>query len=336
MRSAIPNPAPANTTRVPDSTDACHSTGASSSPVIVARAVARRFGDKVAVAGIDLAAGPGITGLLGPNGSGKSTFLRCLYGLVRPDAGEIVVAGAKLVGDGVAIRRRAAYAPGEIALYGELPAREHLEWLLRGRGHGALERALALAARLELPMDKRVRSFSHGMKRQLLVCAALAPEVPVRILDEPTEGLDPTKRGQVLEMLFEDASRGTTILLSSHHLGEVDRACARLVFVQAGRILADETTQAVKSRAARVVRLSFVAGADDARLERAMLDLGGATIAWQRRDGELRASVRVAEEPRDWLARFLSLPGLPAPQAIEHGKLSLAELYRELYGVEGC
>ena len=289
VRSAIPNPAPANTTRVPDSTDASHSTGASSSPVIVARAVARRFGDKVAVAGIDLAAGPGITGLLGPNGSGKSTFLR-----------------------------------------------EHLEWLLRGRGHGALERALALAARLELPMGKRVRSFSHGMKRQLLVCAALAPEVPVRILDEPTEGLDPTKRGQVLEMLFEDASRGTTILLSSHHLGEVDRACARLVFVQAGRILADETTQAVKSRAARVVRLSFVAGADDARLERAMLDLGGATIAWQRRDGELRASVRVAEEPRDWLARFLSLPGLPAPQAIEHGKLSLAELYRELYGVEGC
>ena len=309
---------------------------APSSPTIVARGVARRFGDKVAVAGIDLAAGPGITGLLGPNGSGKSTFLRCLYGLVRPDTGEIEVAGAKLVGDGVAIRRRAAYAPGEIALYGELTAREHLEWLLRGRERGALERGLALAARLELPLSKRVRSFSHGMKRQLLVCAALAPDVPVRILDEPTEGLDPTKRGQVLEMLFEDAARGTTVLLSSHHLGEVDRACARLVFVQAGRILADETTQAVKARAARVVRLAFAAGADDARLEQALRQLGGAQIGWERVEDELRASVRVDGEPREWLARFLSLPGLPPPRAIEHGKLSLAELYRELYGVEGC
>ncbi|MEY2746867.1 MAG: Daunorubicin/doxorubicin resistance ATP-binding protein DrrA, partial [Planctomycetota bacterium] len=179
-------------------------------PTIVARGVARRFGEKVAVAGIDLRVGPGITGLLGPNGSGKSTFLRCLYGLVRPDAGEIEVAGAKLVGDGVAIRRRASYAPGEIALYGEMSAREHLGWLLRGREAGAFERALELAARLELPVARRVRSFSHGMKRQLLVCAALAPGTSVRILDEPTEGLDPTKRGQVLEMLFEDAARGTT------------------------------------------------------------------------------------------------------------------------------
>ena len=296
----------------------------------------RRFGDKVAVAGMDLDVGPGITGLLGPNGSGKSTFLRCLYGVTRPDAGEIVVGGARLVGDGVAVRLQAAYAPGEIALYGELRADEHLQWFLRGRESNAWQRALEYAQRLELPLRKRVRTYSHGMKRQLMLCAALAPQVPVRILDEPTEGLDPSKRGAVLQLLQEDAARGTAILLSSHHLGEVDRVCARLVFVQAGRIIANETAATVRERAARLVRLSFAATVAEDSVKQTLQSLGGATLSSMVVEDQLRVSAQVAGEPREWLARALALPALPAPTTIEHGRLSLAELYRELYGVEGC
>ncbi len=296
----------------------------------------RRFGDKVAVAGMDLDVGPGITGLLGPNGSGKSTFLRCLYGVTRPDAGEIVVGGARLVGDGVAVRLQAAYAPGEIALYGELRADEHLQWFLRGRESNAWQRALEYAQRLELPLRKRVRTYSHGMKRQLMLCAALAPQVPVRILDEPTEGLDPSKRGAVLQLLQEDAARGTAILLSSHHLGEVDRVCARLVFVQAGRIIANETAATVRERAARLVRLSFASTVAEDSVKQTLQSLGGATLSSMVVEDQLRVSAQVAGEPREWLARALALPALPAPTTIEHGRLSLAELYRELYGVEGC
>jgi ABC-type dipeptide/oligopeptide/nickel transport system ATPase component len=240
------------------------------------------------------------------------------------------------VGDGVAVRLQAAYAPGEIALYGELRADEHLQWFLRGRESNAWQRALEYAQRLELPLRKRVRTYSHGMKRQLMLCAALAPQVPVRILDEPTEGLDPSKRGAVLQLLQEDAARGTAILLSSHHLGEVDRVCARLVFVQAGRIIANETAATVRERAARLVRLSFAATVAEDSVKQTLQSLGGATLSSMVVEDQLRVSAQVAGEPREWLARALALPALPAPTTIEHGRLSLAELYRELYGVEGC
>lgn len=301
---------------------------------IVARGLRRAFGPKTALHPTDLDLGPGgVIGLLGPNGSGKSTLLRMLVGLVRPDAGSARVAGAELAGDGTAIRRRCTYAPGELAVYGELRARDHLEWLLRGRDRAALPKALGIARTLGLPLDARVRTFSHGMKRQMLFAAALAPDVPVRILDEPTEGLDPTKRGAVLDLLAEDARRGTTVLLSSHHLGEVDRACERLVFLQDGRKVADETAESVARRARRLVRILYPADADLAAVDALLAAIPGARIV---RDGARVSAHLDTEDPRAFLARLADVPALPAPRSVEYGQLSLQELYRELYGVEGC
>lgn len=279
-------------------------------------------------------------GLLGPNGSGKSTLLRILVGLVRPDAGTASVAGVPLAGDGTAIRRRATYAPGELALYKELRADSHLEWFLRGRDRTALPRARAIAGQLGLPLRARVRTYSHGMKRQLMFAAALAPELPVRILDEPTEGLDPTKRGVVLDLLAQDArENGTTIVLSSHHLGEVDRACDRLVFLSLGKKIADETPASLGERAGRVLRLDFPSDSDRARITRAIEKIGGARLTRLETsaDGALRASLNLeTDDPRTFTAAALSSPDLPRPQAFEYGHLSLVEIYRELYGVEGC
>jgi len=299
---------------------------------IVARGLTRAFGTRTALHPTDLDLGPGgVIGLLGPNGSGKSTLLRMLVGLVRPDAGTALVAGAALQGDGTEIRRLCTYAPGELAVYGELRARDHLAWLLRGRAPGAHARAVALATDLGLPVDARVRTYSHGMKRQMLFAAALAPDVPVRILDEPTEGLDPTKRGTVLDLLAEDARRGTTVLLSSHHLGEVDRVCDRLVFLGAGRKIADETAEAVSQRARKLVRISYAANADLARIEAVLAAIPHTRVA---RDG-VRFSVHLSEaDPRAFLAALASAGSIPA--TVEYGQLSLQELYRELYGVEGC
>jgi len=301
---------------------------------IVTRGVARRFGDKLALAPASVEIGPGgITGLLGPNGSGKSTFMRVLTGLVAPDAGSARVDGVELAGDGTAIRRRATYSPGELHMYAEMRADEHLQWLLRGRGAGALARATELARELGLPMRKRVRGYSHGMKRQLLFAAALAPRVRVRILDEPTEGLDPSLRGRVLDLLREDAAAGTTILLSSHHLGEVDRACDRMIFMNEGRMIADESASAVTARAARLVRLEWPGGSDLERIERSLAMPGVKSVV---RTGT-RLSVLLQEpDARPFLAALTQLDRLPAPASIEHGKLSLHELYRDLYGVEGC
>jgi ABC-2 type transport system ATP-binding protein len=311
--------------------DPIPTTAAGDAGTIRARGLVRRFGDKTALAGVDLAAGPGgVIGLLGPNGSGKSTLLRILYGLVRPDAGTVELDGCAFAGDGLAIRERASYAPGEIALYGELTGARQLAFLLRGREREALDKACAQARLLDLPLERRVHGYSHGMKRQLLVCAVLAPRVRVRILDEPSEGLDPNKRGEVLALLEREKRAGTTILLSSHHLGEIDRVCDRLVFLHEGKKIADETRERVLERARRLVRLTF----DDPPDARLLEELPG--VARVRPEGALVRIELAADDPRPFLAALSSERRLPAPRSIEYGALSLPELLRELYGVEAC
>lgn len=305
---------------------------------IVTRGLTRRFGEQMALHPLDLEIGPGgITGLLGPNGSGKSTLMRCLVGLVRPDAGQATVAGQPLAGDGTAIRKRVAYAPGELHLYGELSGAEHLRWLLRGRPAAALKRAHELAADLQIPLGRHVRGYSHGMKRQLAFAAALAPDVPVRILDELTEGLDPSKRSQVLEVLRADVERGTTILLSSHHLGEVDAACDRLIFMNAGRCIADESAADVSRRAARLARIDYASAEHAATVLRA-LQAGGleqAGLSELRRVGTRLVAMLASPDPRPFLQVLGTHSELPTPRSVEHGRISLQELYRNLYGVEG-
>lgn len=301
---------------------------------IRARGITRSFHGRVALHPTDLDLGPGgIIGLLGPNGSGKSTLLRILTGLVRPDSGAAIVAGVALEGDGTAIRRRCAYAPGEIALYGEMRADDQLEWFLEGRDPASLARAREIAHELGLPLEKRVRAYSHGMKRQLLLAAALAPDVPLRILDEATEGLDPSKRTAVLDLLRAEARRGTTILLSSHHLGEVERVCDRLVFMNEGRKIADERADEFRSRARRFVRMTFDERADMSLVRDVLARTGGARVHV---DGS-HVQVEIdRDDPRSFLAEACRAADLPAVRAIVYGEMSLSEVYRDLYGIEGC
>jgi ABC-type multidrug transport system ATPase subunit len=291
----------------------------------------RRFGEVVALKPLDLELPPGaVVGLIGPNGSGKSTLMRMLVGLVAPTAGSAVVAGVALRGDGVEVRRRCTFAPGELGFYGELRGDEHLRWLLRGRDRAALRRGLALIERLGLPPRAKVRTYSHGMKRQLLFAAALAPDVPLRILDEPTEGLDPTKRGEVMDLLQEDRAAGRTTLLSSHHLGEVDRSCDRLLFLSRGVLLADESARDLAARARRLVRIGFAEPPAD--LEAVLRAAGAMEV--RRRGGQFSVLLR-DDDPRALLAVLAQRRDWPRPSSVEYGRLSLAELYRDLYGVEG-
>ncbi|MEO0652175.1 MAG: ABC transporter ATP-binding protein [Planctomycetota bacterium] len=297
----------------------------------VVRGLTRRFGEHLALAPLDLDLEPGtVVGLIGPNGSGKSTLMRMLVGLLRPSGGSATVAGVPLSGDGAAVRQQCTFAPGELGFYGELTCKSHLRWLLRGREGAAERRGVELLERLGLPLRSKVRTFSHGMKRQLLFAAALAPDLPLRILDEPTEGLDPSKRGEVMELLREDAGPGRTILLSSHHLGEVDAACDRLLFLNRGRLVADERAEALAERARRIVRLGWAEPPSDL----GWLANVPSVESVQRRDDGLTVLLN-GDDVRPLLRRLAERPDAVGPSRVEYGRLSLGELYRDLYGVEG-
>ena len=305
----------------------------SQSSTIHVRGLSRRFGSKQALSPIDLDVEPGeIVGLIGPNGSGKSTLLRCLTGVVKKDAGDVRIDGEPLKGDGVNVRRRVTYSPGEVNAYGELTGKAQLGWLLRGRDAETHARAEELATGLGLPLDGRVRTYSHGMKRQLLFAAAIAPKVKARLLDEMTEGLDPSMRARILDELRADADSGSAILLSSHHFGEVNRVCDRLVFIQDGEKLSEESPATIADRARGLATFEYQ---DAITAQSAHEQLSTEGVEAELRD--TRLLVRLAgDDPQAALALLLARTELPAPTSILYGQLPLADLYRELYGGDAC
>ncbi|MDF1729308.1 MAG: ABC transporter ATP-binding protein [Sulfitobacter sp.] len=297
------------------------------------RGLTKTFGQNQALAPLDLdIQSGGIVGLIGPNGSGKSTLMRSMIGLVRPDAGAIWVDGLELKGDGRNVRERLTYAPGEMGVYREMRGHAHLDWFLRGRDKATRQRAHELATGFGLPLDRRMGSYSHGMKRQLVFAAAMAPRVPVRILDEITEGLDPSRRTMVTETLRKDAETGTTILLSSHHFGEVDRVCDRILFMKLGNVIADTRAEVIHDRAARLLRLTW---SDDGPAQAVLDALPESSYDQARVSGNELVLELTQADPRPTLALLEGLSNLPAPGQVQFGASTLKAIYRDLYGVEG-
>jgi len=231
------------------------SRGDSAAPAIDVRGLVRRFGERAAVAGLDLSVARGESlGLLGPNGAGKTTTIRILSTLIRATAGEIRVLGIDPADDPVAIRRRIGVVPQEIALYDELTARENLEFFaqleLVPREQRAERVASALdAAGLADRAADRVATFSGGMKRRLNLVAALLHDPELVFLDEPTVGIDPQSRNRVFALVEELRARGTTLVYTTHQLGEVERLCDRIVVLDAGRKLAEGSLRELQARA---------------------------------------------------------------------------------------
>jgi len=196
-----------------------------------------------ALDGLDLAVAPGeVHGLLGPNGAGKSTTLRILLSLLRPDAGEVRLFGRDAWRDAVALHRRLAYVPGDVALWPDLSGGQVLAMLskLRGRtadGKGTdAKRTADLLERFDLDPGKKGRAYSKGNRQKVMLVAAFASETELLVLDEPTSGLDPLMEAEFRACLAEEKARGRTVLLSSHILAEVEEVCDRVSIVRRGRI----------------------------------------------------------------------------------------------------
>ncbi len=215
----------------------------------------KRFGPLVAVDGVSFETRRGeIYGLLGPNGAGKTTTLSMLAGLLRPDEGRIEFDGIDLAAEPLRVKARLGVVPQENALYDNLTAVEHLRFwteLYRLRGADrdrAVDRALDVVGLAARGRDK-VSTYSGGMKRRLNLALGLVHGPSAVLMDEPTVGIDPQARANILDVVRSVAASGTTVVYTTHYLEEAETLCDRIGIVDHGRLLAEGNLAELKLRA---------------------------------------------------------------------------------------
>jgi len=242
-------------------------------PLLVAENLTKDYGSFRALDALDLALAPGeVFGLLGPNGSGKSTALRLMLGFLRPTAGRATLAGFDCWTQGVDARRRVAYLPGELRLYENMTGRRLVTFLAKLRGDTPGPEVDALAKKLDIDIDRPLTHMSSGMKRKVALLTVLVPNVPLIVLDEPTNTLDPTMRDELLEQLKAAKARGQAVLFSSHVLQEVEAVCDRVGILRQGKLVhLQELAELRDGRAvfARMIGLAPLLGPDGERLPEA-------------------------------------------------------------------
>ena len=244
-----------------------------------------RYGEVVALDGLDLSIAQGtVVGLLGPNGAGKTTLVKVLSTLLRPTSGRARVLGADVVDEPLTVRRSIGLAGQFAAVDEELTGRENLEMVgqlyrlspavARRRAEEVLERFDLVAA-----ADRRVGTYSGGMRRRLDLGASLTGSPEVLLLDEPTTGLDPRSRSELWGVVDELRRDGTTVLLTTQYLEEADRLAQRVAVVDHGRIAAEGTPAELKATVGRDVLVLRVADpAATSRAAELLRDLSSADV----------------------------------------------------------
>jgi ABC-2 type transport system ATP-binding protein len=298
----------------------------------------KRFGDIRAVDGISFEVRKGeLYGLLGPNGAGKTTTMSMLSGLLRPDEGRILFDGVDLAADPIRVKAHLGVVPQETALYENLSARENLRFWggLYGLAGVALDRAVdrvleqvGLAGRAK----DAVKGYSGGMKRRLNLGLGLVHSPRAVLMDEPTVGIDPQARLNILEVIRNVVASGATVLYTTHYLEEAETLCDRIGIMDHGRILAEGTLEELKRRVGKkeilTVRGGFDTEAEKTRLQgtagvlSVVAEPGKIVIVV---DGSGRAAV-------DLLAGILS-SGLPV-EGVSIQPPSLSSLFLDLTGRE--
>jgi daunorubicin resistance ABC transporter ATP-binding subunit len=227
--------------------------------IIEARGLEKRFGDVEALAGLDLVAESGrVTALLGPNGAGKTTFVSAVATLLRPDAGELRVAGVDVASEPQRVRQVIGLAGQYASVEPAMTGRENLEMVARLFG---LDRRASRAATGEVlerlgladAGDRLVRTYSGGMRRRLDLGASLVGRPRLLLLDEPTTGLDPRSRRELWDAIRELVADGVDVLLTTQYLEEADQLARHVVIVDRGRVIDAGTPDELKDRAGRDV-----------------------------------------------------------------------------------
>lgn len=250
----------------------------SDAPAISTTNLTKRYGAVTALDGIDLVVPGGVTyGFLGPNGAGKTTTIRLLMGFVRPTSGAARIWGHDCWHDGVRARADLGFLVPADALYPDMTGYALLDYMAALSRKPPVLRPRLLDA-LELGQDalnRRLNTYSKGMKQKLALTAAIQTNPALLVLDEPTDGLDPLIQRSFESMLSDLRGSGSTIFMSSHDLAEVERTCERVAIISDGRIVAEETIDDLKRLHHRVAEVIF-AGEPPAGLDRlAGIDVTG-------------------------------------------------------------
>jgi ABC-2 type transport system ATP-binding protein len=223
----------------------------------------KKYKDITAVDSISFTVKKGeIFGFLGPNGAGKTTTIRTLLGLLNPDKGTAFVGGLDIASHIVEIRKKVGYIPGELALYEHLTGLQCLNYFssLRNTNLSLLH---DLQSIFEVPMNRKIKTYSRGMKQKLGIIQAFMDEPDIVIMDEPTSGLDPLLQQKFYHFLKSEKAKGKTIFFSSHILSEVEKICDRVAIIQNGQIVALEKIEELKAKKGKKLRLKIKESSDE-------------------------------------------------------------------------
>lgn len=225
---------------------------------ITTRGLTKRYGNTLALDGLDLDVHRGeVFGFLGPNGAGKTTTIRLLLDVLRPTSGSAEVLGLDPLTDGVELRKRIGYLPGDFVVDGRQSPREFLTYLGNLRGGVGTHAFEPLAERLELNLDSRIGNLSKGNRQKVGLVQAFMHQPELLILDEPTSGLDPIVAREFLTMVGEARDAGQTVFMSSHVLSEVQQSADRAGIIRKGRLITIDEVDELRARALRHVRVVF-------------------------------------------------------------------------------
>ncbi len=240
--------------------------------------VSRWYGNVVAVNGISMAIGPGVTGLLGPNGAGKSTLIHMMGGFLAPSSGTVALDGVR-IWKNPEIYRHIGLVPERETAYDFLSGWQFVLAMAKlhklGDPDAAARRALAMVE-MEYARDRQIGTYSKGMKQRIKMASALVHDPPVLLLDEPFNGMDPRQRLQLMDLIRRMAEEGRTILFSSHILEEVERLAGHIEVVVAGRHAASGDFRAIRRLMTDRPHVFAVRSADDRRLAAAIIADGSA------------------------------------------------------------
>lgn len=248
--------------------------------MIEIQGLTKRYGTLTAVDGLTLAVHPGEWFLFcGPNGAGKTSTIKMLMGLVAPTEGTARVFGHEVGRESLAVRRIAGYLPEDFYAYGYLSGREYLDFVADVHGIAPEEKkrridALFALFAFEEESQRYVKTYSHGMKKKLGLCAALVHKPQVAFLDEPTEGLDPGASALVRKAIRSLCDAGMIVFMSTHLLGVAEKLCDRVGVLHHGRLLCEGRLAEVQARfpgmSLEEIYLHLTGGVAEERIERFM------------------------------------------------------------------